>query len=193
MATAEQLADLKAQIAALEREGLQRQADEGARIHAEKNAPTVSGIYTHLKFPPYVFRPFPKMLYGPDYVAACAAYQGAVAYRERRDEPGLRSSLIAEAQARKDAATRIVQSADEQEHCGSLWAETPAAAVAAQRALEASIALAAAESNFDDRRLGELAQRERNAADDASEGHLVEVAEQRRRPGRPRATENGAV
>lgn len=183
------LAELKAAIAQLERDGLQRQADEGARLHAEKNAPSVSGMYADMKFPPYQFRPFPTMLYSPDYEPACAEFDAATRYRERRDEQGLRNQLIVEAQQRKDAATRIVQNQHEMDDLvsnGEGWASTPGEATAKRRKLDADIAEAAAVSAHDDKRMGELAQRERQVADDASDGHLVEVAEQRRGPGRPR-------
>lgn len=186
MTTDERLAELKEAIAQLERDGLQRQADEGPRLHAEKNAPTVNGIYTHLRFPEYKFREYPKMLYAPDFAAACREFDAAIGYRERRDEQGLRNSLIVEAQARKDKATKIVHSRDEQDAAGGLWCESPALALEAEQRNQDQIALAAAESNFDDRRLGELAKRERDAADEASDGHLVEIPEQRRGPGRPR-------
>lgn len=180
------LEQLKAAIAQLERDGIQKQFDEGARLHNEKNAPTVNGTYTHLKFPAYQFREFPKMLYGPDFLAACAEYDRAFAYRERRDEQGLRNSLIVEAQTRKDKATKIVNSRDEQDTVGGLWCETPDLALAAEKRNQDQIALAAAEAAFLDRNLGDVAKRERQAADDASEGHLVEVPEQKRGPGRPR-------
>ena len=156
------------------------QADEehvdGAQLHAEKNAPWVNGIYSHLRFPSYTFQPFPKMLYSPGYQRAAAQYAGALKMRAKRGDDEDREYLIAQARDARDACTRIVQHEEEQAALGSLWCEHPDQAVAAQETFDRAIAQAAAESNFDDRHLGALATRERTAADDASDGHLVEVA-----------------
>lgn len=175
------LQELREQLAELERADIQRQSDEGARLHAEKNSPSVAGTYSHLRFEPYQYRPYPKMLFNADYEPACVEYERALRMIVSGTDQS-RDLAVQMAQRRKDAATRIVKTAEEHQAAGSLWQESPALAKAALEMMERQIAEAAAVAAFDDKRLGPLAQAERRAADDASEGHLVEVAETPRRP-----------
>jgi hypothetical protein len=72
-------------------------------------------------------------------------------------------------------ATLQSATAEEERLLGSTWFESPVKAVEAREAQARSIAQAAAESNWDDRNLGALAKREREALDAASETHVTEV------------------
>lgn len=159
--------------------------DQGARLHAEKNSPAVSGMYAELKFPPYQFRPYPKMLYSADYLDACAEYDRALRIVSRGDDQ-TRDLAIKQAQYRKDQATRTVESEEQEEAlAGAGWADTPQRAKEKKEALERAVAQAAAEAAYADRNMGELARREREAIDADHEGHLVEVPET---PKGPRGT-----
>ncbi len=149
--------------------------DEGARLHAEKNAPWVAGAYTHLHFPPYQFRPYPKMLYHSSYGEAKDAYDRALRIPARGTEDGARAQALLEAQRALDASMRIVQTEDEAVALQGAWFDSPQAAAAAKEQWAQAIAQAAAESAYEDRRLGPAAKAERKAADEASDGHLVEI------------------
>jgi hypothetical protein len=86
---------------------------------------------------------------------------------------------------------RLVQNADEEQRLGSLWCETPAKAIEVQEAQDRAVAEAAAVSNWDDRNMSPAAKAERETADAASDGHLVEVPRtpvrsHKRGRGRPR-------
>ncbi len=154
--------------------------DEGARLHAEKNAPWVSGIYTHLHFPPYQFRAYPKMLYHPSYGEARAAMDKAIRIPARGTEDGARAQAMMEAQRALDESMRIVQTEDEAAALAGAWFDTPQAAAAAKEQWAQEIAAAAAHAAYEDRRLGPQAKAERQAADAAAEDHLVEIPEQPR-------------
>lgn len=154
-------------------------------LHDAKNAPWVNGEYAHLLDahghlkgqPPYVHQAYPKMLYSAGYTKAAAAYVNARGMRAKRGDDEEREYLIAVALQARDDCTRTVHDPGEQAALGPMWCETPAEAAAAQEKLELDIARAAAESNFDDRNMGELAKREREVIDENSDGHLVEVAQ----------------
>jgi hypothetical protein len=151
--------------------------DEGARLHAEKNAPWVNGQYSHLKFPPYVKTEYPKMLYGLGYGEAVKLQQRALRIPARGTEDGERAQALLEAQRAIDVSIRIVHDEDEEALCAGAWYASPQEADAAKEAHAQAIAQAAAESNWDDRRLGPKAAAERKQRDEEAEDHLVEVAE----------------
>lgn len=191
--------DLKQLAVAIQKSQLTALQDEidkqqGSALHDAKNAPWAPGGYYEkaLKsLPPYQYREYPKMLYSVDYPQAQRDFVAAHRFRERRDEPGVRDELIRHAMAAMQASCWVVGDAAEERGAleTGLWAETAEGAIAAEEARNQRIATAAAESQWDDRRLSSAAQAEREAADADSEGHLVEVPEQRRGPGRPRKVE----
>lgn len=195
--TPEELAQLSTMMKRAELQSVQNEMDkqQGAILHAEKNAPWIDGgrYKDALKMlppnPSLVGRPvpYPKMLYSVDYAPAQREYLAALRYRERRDEPGTRDEMIKQAEAAMQAATKEVHSAEDEAHWTStgLWAPTVAGAADAEERRQRAIADAAAESRHADRRLSPAALAERTAAEDAHDGHLVEVPEQRRGPGRP--------
>lgn len=162
-------------------EGGDANPDDGARLHAEKNAPWINGAYSHLRFPAPAlpgtaeFQPYPKTLFNGDYARADEQYRNALRLRARRGADADVLDILREAQQVRDECMRTVANVDEENILGPHWQETPAKALAMREQLERSVAQAAAESAFDDRTLGALARRERETADAASEGHLVEV------------------
>lgn len=170
----QRLAALQKELDALSRIKTQEDFDEGARLHAEKNAPWVNGMYSHLRFDPYVYQEYPKALYRPEFLGAMQEVQDA------KRLPGVTDT---ERQAGVKEAERILaqyvclvtDASDELLRKGQGWHNSPDAAVAAHKAEQDEIAVQAAHLAYEDRNLGELAKRERDAADDASEGHLVEV------------------
>ena len=171
----------------------ERDPDAGARLHAEKNAPSVSGLYSHLKFPPPPQPPrlYPKMLYSTAYGAAIQARQRAYRIPARGSDDAERSLRIMEAERAVQEAICIVHSAEEEHRRREDWFDTPALAEAAREAKAQAVAQAAAERAYDDRRLGpqaaaELKQLEAEAAD-----HVVEVPAPKRGPGRPRKPPEG--
>ena len=161
------------------------QTPDGGTLHAEKNAPWVNGMYSNIKFPPYVFQPYPKTLFNAQYLKADEQYRAALALRSRRGYDDDRERIVNDATATREACMRIVQGPEEERLLGSLWCETPALAVEAQEKSDRAIAEAAAASNWDDRNMSALAHRERAAADETSEGHLVEVPRTRVAPRDP--------
>lgn len=186
----------KSQLTALQDE---MDKQQGARLHDEKNAPWAPGGYYEKalkQLPPNPSltgkpREYPKMLYAVDYPTAQRAYVAAHRFREPRDQPGLRDQMIRDAQVAMQNACYVVGDAAEERKAleTGLWAETPDKAKEAEERRAQAIAEAAAVSRHDDRRLSPAALAERDAIDAESEGHLVEVPEQRRGPGRPRKVE----
>jgi hypothetical protein len=156
--------------------------DRGAEIHAEKNSPWVNGAYSHLKFPPYQRREYPKMLYHPSYGEARKQQAAALRVPARGTEDGAREQALLEAHRALSAATHIVQDAEEEAACAGTWFESPALAEAAREAWAQQVAQAAAESAFADRRMSPQAQAERQAYDAESETHVVDVPAPRSRP-----------
>lgn len=179
----DRLRRLETELDALKKVQTQEDFDEGARLHAEKNAPWVNGQYSHLKFEPYVFRAFPKMLYSLAYEAACLEYDYACLIPARGSEEGARDAAMRAAQRKKDAAMIVVKSASEQDMLGAGWYESPMAAVAAKKGLENDIAIAAAHREYEDRNMGEQARAEMRTFDEAADRFVAEVPEQRRKPG----------
>lgn len=169
----------------LQRIKTQEDFDEGARLHNEKNAPWVSGMYSHLRFEPYVYQEYPKAVYSPDFLEARKERHSAQYLSGLSDQD--RQSAIKEADRVVALHCALVQNASEERQRASFgWDPDPEKAAARKVAAENELAVQAAHLAYEDRHLGELAQRERDAADEASEGHLVEV---KRKPGRPRAAE----
>lgn len=172
---------LRERIDMLARVKTQEDFDEGARLHNEKNAPWVSGMYSHLRFDPYVYQEYPKALYTADYLQAKreahnAKYLSGVTDQERQE-------AIKEAERVLAAQTCAVgDEAAERLRLGQGWAITPEAALAVRKAAEHELSVQAAHLAYEDRNLGEKARAEREAADNESEGHLVEVPAKRGRP-----------
>lgn len=162
--------------------------DAGARLHAEKNSPAVSGLYSELRFPPYEYREFPRMVYHAEYLDARTQLDLAQRMILPRGEDQAKEAAIKTAERRLKECTRIVQSDDEMRTLGSLWGLTPDEAKGKKEGYERDIAQAAAEAAYDDRRLGDLAKRERDAIDADHEGHLVEVPETPKAGPRTRVT-----
>lgn len=164
--------------------------EQGSALHNEKNAPWAPGGYYEKALkalkpnPSLAGRPieYPKMLYSTDYPEAQREYQAAIRFRERRDMPGERDDLIKRAELAMQGATLTVRSAAEEQHArdSSLWHTTGAEAMKSEERRQQDIADAAAVARHDDRRLSAAAMAERDAAEAASEGHMVEVPESKR-------------
>lgn len=179
----DRLKRLREELDALSRIKTQEDYDEGARLHNEKNAPWVSGMYSHLRFDPYVYQEYPKAMYSPDFLQARTEAHNARFLSGVTDQE--RQEAIKEAERILAMQTALVTDAGgEAIQAGKGWAETPEKAVAKRKAAEDEIAVQAAHLAYEDRNLGEKARAERDAADAASEGHLVEVPV-KRKPGRP--------
>jgi hypothetical protein len=134
---------------------------------------------------PYVYRPFPKMVYRAE------EWKGKVACLAAPPDPSEFANPAefqrTEEQARKftDRCCRVVQ--NETEYLTARadgWRENPADAMTAGLERQRSVGTAAAERNYDDRNMGELAKREIIA--EVSERGGEHVAEMPRRRGRPR-------
>jgi len=180
----DQLRSLQEQLDALKRIKTAEDFDEGARLHAEKNAPWINGPYSHLRFEPYVFTEYPKALYRPDFQAARQAVEDARMLRGVTDNERREAIVAAEADLAKECCL-VSDASEERLRKGQGWYLTIQDALDARKAAEDEIAVQAAHLAYEDRHLGELARREREAADAASEGHLVEVPI-KRGPGRPK-------
>ena len=185
----DRLKALQRELDALSRIKTQEDFDEGARLHMEKNAPWVAGQYTHLRFDPYVHQDFPSAMHSPGFLQAV---------QDVRDAQRLPGVTDAERQAGVKEAQRILEGhcclvrdeAEMRQREGMGWHADPVKAKANTAKAENELAVQAAHLAYEDRHLGDLARREREEADDASEGHLVEV---KRKPGRPRASREVGV
>lgn len=137
---------------------------------------------------PYVYRPYPKMLY------KAQDYHGKVCCMAARpDEGEFRDPR--EYERAVDAAERFTQRCqkivnDERERSIAMeqgWRESPDEAVAFVNRRNDEIGRAAAERNYEVERMSEGAQREVRAAEVANDGrHLEVMPEAKRRRGRPR-------
>ena len=188
--TADRLTQLQKELEALRAIQTQEDFDEGARLHAEKNAPWVSGMYSHLKFPVYQYREFPKVLYHTDYRAAKQAWDAAHTMLVSGNDQSRELAIKA---ATREIDKTVVTVSDKNEEARYLasgdWAVTPAAAEERRIANDNALAVEAAHLNYEDRNLTGAALAERERADDMSDGHLVDVtATLARHRGRPKAT-----
>jgi hypothetical protein len=137
---------------------------------------------------PYVYRPFPKMLYRAEHwegVPKCmAAAPDSYLFKDPREFE--RAEVTA--QKFTERCQRIVNNEAEMRRAmEDGWRESPAEAVEYLRARDSAKSTAAAELNHADRNLSEPAKRERAEAlaeAHARGEHLAEVPEKRR--GRPR-------
>lgn len=181
-----ELKELRERLDLLQKIETQEDFDEGARLHAEKNAPWVHGQYSDLKFEPYVFRAYPRMLYNLDYAPACLAYEQALIVPGRGSDEGVRQHAVTAALRRKTEATKIVPNAAE--HAGAQtrnWYDSPDLAAAAAKAVEQERYVQQGHREYEDRNLGELAKAEATAYDDAAGDFTPIIPEQavRRKPG----------
>lgn len=171
----DRLSALEKELDALRRIKTQEDFDEGARLHTEKNAPWVKGQYSDIKFPPYQYRPFPRMVYTDQYEAACQAYDQAALIPAHGTDDRARAQAMKAAERAKDTASRIVQSQAEWAALGPRWFESPTAAVADTKRRDEERAVAQAHREYEDRNLGEPAKREAQAFDDAAEDFTPEI------------------
>lgn len=184
---AAELKELRDRLDFLQKVDTQESFDECQRLHNLKNAPWVHGQYSELVFEPYVFRPYPKMLYTADYEAAVLAHDQALMLPGSGSNEQDRKHAIDKALRRKTEATCIVGSDAEQ--AGKMtrgWYESPAAAVAATKAADAEQYLQQAHREHDDRNMGAPARAEMQAFDDAAGAFTPEIPQQpiRRKSGR---------
>jgi len=141
---------------------------------------------------PYVYRPYPKMLY------RAQDYHGKVCCMAARpDEGEFRDPR--EYERAVDSAERFTQRCqmivnDERERSIAMeqgWRESPDDAVAFVKSRNEGIARAAAERNYEVERMSEKARAEMRAAEQANDGrHLEVMPEAKRRRGRPRKVDS---
>jgi hypothetical protein len=134
---------------------------------------------------PYVYRPYPKMLYRAQRppkggAFACSLPQpDAAMFSDPRD-----LERAEQVQRKFDASCqRIV--GDETERSRAMedgWRESPGDAVSYMEARETDRSTAAAHRNYEDRNMSEPAKREIEAAQAQTDGHLAEVPRKRGRP-----------
>lgn len=174
---------LETELDALRKIKTQEDYDEGAILHAKHNAPWVKGQYSHLEFPPYVFRAFPKMLYSAGYEAACLEYDQACLIPARGSEEGDRDAAMRIAQRKKDVAVKTVLTQTEEDAwIGRGWFVSPTAAVDAAKAQQREMATVAAHRAYEDRNMGDQAKAEIRAFDDQAEAFVTEIPA-RQKPG----------
>lgn len=138
---------------------------------------------------PYVYREYPKMVYYArtvDGKAICLMPTPSMfGWRDAAEY----QMAILQAEAITKSNQRIVQNEDEEQRAREEgWRETPQAALAHHEAVEREIGKAAAEANFGARRMGELAQREHQAATDSTHEHVVDLKPKRKYTRRSKAT-----
>jgi len=135
---------------------------------------------------PYVYRPFPKMLYKAE------RYNGAVvcmaAPPDSHDFTDNRAYERAQEAARRftEKCQRVVN--DEREYARAReegWQESPQEAVEHVHRRDAAVSEAAAHRAYEDRNMSPAAKEEIAAVEAKTDDHVAEVP-QKRRPGRPR-------
>lgn len=128
---------------------------------------------------PYVFEPFPKMLY-----KASKRPDGVYSVGESEDSVFGGRDRAAEEFTKR--CQRIVKNErEEQAALEQGWRATQGEAMELLKVKEEYISTAAAHRLYEDRNLGEKAQREAAEADAATPEHLPAIPEKKRR-GRPR-------
>lgn len=176
----QRLARLREELDALQAIKTQEDFDEGARLHAEKNAPWVKGQYSHIRFEPYTFKAFPKMLYGLDYPAAVRAREEA----EMTPAFGMndleRKQAVLLAERRVAASTTIVKSEGELRRLGSGWYETPGDVTDHLAGLQKDVEVAAAHRAYEDRKMTGKAARERDQYDEQADHFVAEIPQQKK-------------
>ena len=141
---------------------------------------------------PYVYRPFPKMLYKAQTwprTGKAACFAPPVSPYGWPNQDQYQQALL-EAEHFTTSCQRTVK--DEGEYGlarGQGWCESPQDALAHYEAAQKALSDAAAEAAFMAARMSEAAQREFNAAQAATHEHVADVDAPKRRPGRPRKLE----
>lgn len=184
---AAELKDLRERLDFLQKVDTQESFDECQRLHNLKNAPWIHGQYSDLVYEPYLFREYPKMLYTVDYEAACLEHDQALMLPGRGSNEQERDHAIVAALRRKtDATCKVGSEAEEAAKATRGWFTSPAAAVAATKAVDAERYLQQAHREHDDRNMGDLAKQEMRAHDDAAGDFTPEIPRTpiRRKPGR---------
>ena len=179
--TREDLNDLNAKLDALQKVKTQEDFDEGARLHREKNAPWISGPYTHLGpavlNPPYTFKMYPKAVYHPDYNDARKAVNDAYGMPAYGSDEAERKKAIYLAEKWLEQTTKKVNNEAEHNLVRGTWFDTPTEAQAAKVDAQRETAVQAAHLAYEDRHLGDVAKREREEADELADDHLVDVTQ----------------
>lgn len=126
---------------------------------------------------PYVFRPYPKMLYKAHEartgkICCMAGPVSPFGWVNNTDY----ERAVAEADTFTKSCQKIVHSESEENEANRQgWRETPDKALALAEGLQRDIATAAAEAAHAVQRMGEKARTEYEAAENATERHVVDV------------------
>lgn len=189
--TSDRLSQLQQELDALKQVQTQEDFDEGARLHMQKNAPWVSGMYSHLPdsvlHPHYVYKPYPKALYHVNYAAKLRLVQEANSMLVSGSDMS-RELAVQRAMAELDQCVcKVDHEGDERLRLGSgTWAAGPNEAEALRLKREADLATQAGHLNYDDRNLIGKAKEERDEADALAEDHLVDVTATLKHARRPK-------
>ena len=132
---------------------------------------------------PYVYRPFPKMLYRaqrrPDGIVSVGESDDMLFSRGTVARPGA-------AEAFNNSCQKTVNSEDElRRELERGWRETPGEAMAFFESREKGVSTAAAHRAYEDRNMSDKAKAEASEADAATMEHVAEVPVKKRRRGRP--------
>lgn len=138
---------------------------------------------------PYVYRPYPKMLYRAEHFNGKIACMAAPP--DSYDFPDTRSYERADEAARRftERCQKIVRDEREMQRAMEAgWRESPSEAVAYLEAKDEGRATATAERIYDDRRMSPKALAEADAVTEAVGGeHVPEIPEKLRRRRKPKA------
>jgi len=130
---------------------------------------------------PYVYRPYPKMLYKaqrqPNGQFACFMEPPAPWQYERPEQYS--AAVLLKETFDKTCYTLVHDEGQERIALGQGWAEDQAKAMAVHEARERAMGDAAAEVAFAARTMSEKAQRELGTADDSTHEHVVDVLPKR--------------
>lgn len=180
----QRLERLRSELDALQRIKTQEDYDEGNRLHELHNAPWRKGPYSHMEFPTYKYREYPRMLYGLKYEAATLAVDEAYAMPAGSvDRDNIRKEAILRAEKAQRAQTKIIGSeAELRKLPADTWFLSPTEVVERLAADQRRLETAAGHRAYEDRNMSAKAKREIDAHDDAAEDFIAEIPRRRVAP-----------
>src|SRR5262245_20621354 len=143
---------------------------------------------------PYVYRPFPAMLYRAELVNGKATVtEGLPQWSPLYPDEKAYERAILEAENGNKRRQKIVKSESEKLIArGQGWCDSPTEALERLEQQQQAISTAAAEANYAAQRMSESARAEWKDAGEATEHHVVDVTGSGKRRGRPKKITTGS-
>lgn len=191
----ERLRRLELELEALQRIKTQEDYDEGARLHAIKNAPWISGQYSHLEFKPYTHQEYPKAIYGVGYLEAKREYEEALMIPAfGQDDIARKTAIMLAERAVGKCVKKVVSEGELRKWFSSGdWFESPTELEERARKFQKDIEAAASHRAYEDRNMGDGARREFGKFDDAADHFVAEMPQTRLGPKGRKVTSDTAI